>query len=460
MTYWLLVVMVCLGWPDLEKPKPVVPQKPAATTVPAEVPTTANTDWPQFRGPDGQGHGVGEKLPSKWSELTNIAWKTDLPGRGWSSPVVQGNNIWVTAAVTEGSSLKLLRVDKTTGKLEQEITVFQVPTPGQVHSKNGHASPTPIVENGRIYVHFGAHGTACVEESGKILWKTALNYYHHHGPAASPILVGSRLIVPCDGYEKSFYDGEMKSGVTDFQFVTALNIDTGNVDWRTARKGRHSYATPLLIEVDGKQQIISPGGDRVAAYDPATGAEIWSVRYTGYSLIPRPVYGHGLLFICTGYDNAQLLAIRPDGQGDVTDTHVAWSFKQGIPFTPSPILVDDELYFVNDGGVGTCLDAVSGKMIWKRRFGGNFSASPIVADQKIYFVAEDGTTHVVVPGKQYKRLGTNRVNGTTFASPAVSGTALFLRSDKTLYRIEEGAKAPPKSKAASKPAKNKTTEAD
>ncbi len=456
MTYSLLVMMLCLGWPDLAKAKPENPALAAIT------PQTADSsgDWPQFRGPDGQGHGNGEKLPSKWSELTNIAWKTELPGHGWSSPVIHGNNIWMTAAVVEGNSLKLLRVDKTTGKLEQEITVFQVATPGKVHSKNSHASPTPIIDDGKIYVHFGAHGTACVEETGKVLWKSTLNYYHHHGPAASPILVGHRLIVPCDGYEKSFYDGETKSGVTDFQFVAALKTESGEVDWKTARQGRHSYATPLLIEVDGKKQIISPGGDRVAAYDPDTGTEIWSVRYTGYSVVPRPVYGNGLLYICTGYDSAQLLAIRPDGNGDVTDTHVAWTYKQSVPFTPSPILVGDELYIVNDGGIGTCLDAKTGKMLWKRRFGGNFSASPIVADNKLYFVAEEGTTHVLEPGKEYKRLSMNKVNGTTYASPAVSGSALFLRSDKALYRIEERAKTLPKSKTATpKPDKSKKSAA-
>ena len=354
----------------------------------------------------------------------------------------------MTAAVTEGSSLKLLRVDKTTGKLEQEITVFQVPTPGKVHSKNSHASPTPIFNDGKIYVHFGAHGTASLDETGKILWKTTLNYYHHHGPAASPILVGQRLIIPCDGYEKSFYDGETKSGVSDFQFVAALKIDSGEVDWKTVRKGRHSYATPLLIELEGKQQIISPGGDRVAAYDPETGAEIWSIRYTGYSVIPRPVYGNGLLYVCTGYDTAQLLAIRPNGKGDVTETHIAWTYKQSVPFTPSPILVGEELYLVSDSGIATCLNAQTGKMLWKRRLGGNFSASPLLADNKLYFVSEEGTTHVLEPAKEYKRLSMNKVNGTTFASLAVSGSALFLRSDKALYRIEERAKSSPKSKTA------------
>ena len=456
MMHRLLILMICLGWPDADKaatkPEPKTAtksEKVARVPVRTETASNVTEDWPQFRGPDGQGHGAGEKLPIKWSELTNIAWKTDLPGQGWSSPVIQGGNIWLTTALNEGGTLKLLRIDKSTGKLEQEITVFNVPTPGKVHPKNGHASPTPLIDNGRIYVHFGTHGTACLDETGKILWKATLVYYHHHGPAASPILVGKRLIIPCDGYLKSFYHDEVKSGVSDLQFVVALNADTGEVDWKSPRKGRHSYATPLLIEVDGRQQVISPGGDRVSAYNPESGEEIWSVAYTGYSLIPRPVFGHGLVYVCTGYDNAQLLAIRPDGKGDVTDTHVAWSFKQSVSFTPSPILVGDELYFVSDGGVGTCLDAQSGKLLWKRRFGGNFSASPILADNKLYFVAEEGTTHVLEPGKQYKRLSANRINGTTFASPAVSGTALFLRSDKSLYRIEERPKTPPKPKAGS-----------
>lgn len=448
----VLVMWVCLGWPAPEKPaKPAEKVQPPVAVVTDSGTATAESsvDWPQFRGPDGQGHGVGEKLPAKWSEISNITWKTDLPGKGWSSPVIHGGHIWVTAALND-SNLKLLSINQATGKLEQEITVFQVPTPGKIHPKNGHASPTPIIDNGRIYVHFGTHGTACLDEAGNILWKAKLVYYHHHGPAASPILAGNKLIVPCDGYEKSYYDGEVKAGVTDLQFLVALNIDTGDVVWKRPRQGKHSYATPLLIDVDGQQQIVSPGGDRVIAYEPETGEEIWSVKYTGYSVIPRPVYGHGLVFICTGYDNAQLLAVRPDGKGDVTDTHVAWSFNQGVSFTPSPILVGDELYFVSDGGVGTCVDAESGKLLWKRRFGGNFSASPVLADGKIYFADEDGTTHVMVPGKQYKRLSMNKVNGMTYASPAVSGTAIYLRSDKSLYRIEERPKATPKGKVATR----------
>lgn len=457
----LLVMWLCLCWPmgdtasqkaSTVTPKVVAPTATAPAKAAAVPESTPDVDWPQFRGPDGQGHGVGHNLPIKWSEITNIAWKTDLPGEGWSSPVIHNGKIWMTTAINDSSTLKVLCVDQATGKLEQDIVVFQVPTPGKIHSKNGHASPTPLIDNGRIFVHFGAHGTACLDETGKILWKTKLNYYHHHGPASSPIVVGQKLIIPCDGFERSYYDKEVKSDVTDFQYLAALNVETGDVIWKRPHKGRHSYATPLLIEVDGKPQIISPGGDRVGAYDPETGDEIWGVRYTGYSLIPRPVFGHGLVFVCTGYDNAQLLAIRPDGNGDVTGSHVSWNFKQGVSFTPSPILVGDELYFVSDGGIATCVEAETGKMLWKRRLGGNFSASPVFADDKIYFIAEEGSAHVLAPGKQYKRLSINKLNGTTFASPAISGNAIYLRSDKSLYRIEEGAKSSPKPVAISKTA--------
>lgn len=445
-----LLIWLCLAWPGPSD----AAVAPAVASPTADGDTKA--DWPQFRGPDGQGHAVAENLPSKWSETTNVAWKTPLPGNGWSSPVIHNGHIWMTAAQNDGNLLNVLRVNQGTGKLEKDLTIFKIESPGGIHSKNGHASPTPVIDNDRIYVHFGAHGTACLDEAGEILWTQKLEYYHHHGPAASPILVGDRLIIPCDGLDKSFYDKKVRQGVTDPQFVAALNIKNGDVEWRHGRQGRHSYATPLLIEVDGQPQIISPGGSRVSAYDPKNGDEIWYVTYEGYSLIPRPVYGHGLVFICTGYDSAQLLAIRPNGKGDVTQTHVEWSMKQGVPFTPSPLLVEDELYFVSDAGVATCVDAETGKVHWKRRLGGNFSASPAFADNKIFFQSEEGVTHVLAPGKQYKRLSMNKLNGTTYASPAIVGSAIYLRSDKALYRIEEKAAVTTKAKtAAPKSAKSK-----
>lgn len=402
------------------------------------VATVESADWLQFRGPDGQGHGTGEKLATKWNEVQNITWKTAIPGSGWSSPVIQGDKIWLTTALNQGSNLKLLAINKTTGKIEKDLSLFQVAAPGKIHSKNGHASPTPIIDGDRIYVHFGSHGTACLDTTGKVLWKTQLKYYQHHGPGSSPILVGKRLIIPCDGFDKPFYAGTPRQPeLTDFQFVVALNAGTGDIEWKKGRKSQHSYATPLLIDVDGRPQIVAPGADKTIAYDPETGSEIWSVRYTGYSLIPRPVHGKGLVFLCTGYDTPTVIAVKPDGEGDVTDTHVSWTYKPNAPNTPSPILVEDSLYFVNDAGIISCLEAETGKLIWKHRLGGNFSASPIYVDGKLYFLGEDGTMHVLAPGNKFKRFSMNKLNGMTYASPAVSGSAIFVRSDKSLYRIEE-----------------------
>lgn len=405
----------------------------------ADLPPNAAAEWPQFRGPDGQGHAAQTGLPVQWSERKNVAWKTRIPGQGWSSPVIQGNQIWLTSALDAGKSLRAICVDRETGSIAHDVEVFHIDVPGRIHLKNGHASPTPILTGDRVYVHFGAHGTACLTAQGAIQWSTQLPYYHHHGPAASPVLSEGVLFLSCDGFTGPFYDKLQRRDADTPQFIVGLDPQTGQTRWKHARQGRHSYATALAIEVAGKTQIVSPGGDRVTAYDPATGQEIWWVTYTGYSLIPRPVFGNGLVYVCSGYDNANLLAIRPDGQGDVTQSHVAWKATKGISLTPSPLLVGTELYLVSDVGIGRCLDAVTGKLHWMQRLGGNFSASPIAADGRLYFTNESGVTYVVQPGTKFKKLGSNTIEGRTFASPAVAGSAIFLRSEKSLYRIEEAA---------------------
>lgn len=394
-------------------------------------------DWPQFRGVEGQGHGAGGRLPLRWNEKLNVAWKVPIRGLGWSSPVIVQDRIWLTTAVVEDKSLRVLCLDARTGRTLRDVEVFRKESLWGIHRKNSHATPTPVIIDDRCYVHFGSHGTAALNLEGEILWKTDLPYYHHHGPAGSPVIVDGAAIVACDGFTRSFYDDRKMTGVTDPQFVVALETRTGEVRWKQKRAGAHSYATPLVIEVGGKLQVVSPGGNRVVAYDPATGAEIWSCRYEGYSLVPRPVYGHGLVFICTGYDSPRLLAIRPDGQGDVTGTHVAWTATQAVPHNPSPILVGDDLYTISDLGIVSCLQATSGKVQWRRRVGGNHSASPIFNDGRLYFLDEAGTTTVVAPGETCRILAKNTLRGMTQASLAVSGNALFLRSATHLYRIEE-----------------------
>ena len=382
-------------------------------------------NWTEFRGPTGQGHSRESDLPLTWSETENVAWKVPVPGRGWSSPVLADDQIWLTTGINDGRSLRAVCVNRDTGRIVHNVEVFQLPDPGPVHQKNGHASPTPIIEGDRIYLHFGSHGTACITRSGQIVWKTQeLKYYHRHGPGGSPVVYGDSLIVSCDGY--------------DIQFVVALDKRTGKIRWKSPRKGYQAYTTPLTIQVQGKDQLISPGAHRAVAYEPLTGKEIWSIRYgDGYSNVPRPVFGHGLVFICSGFEQAVLLAVRPDGQGDVTDSHVAWSLKRAVPLTPSPLLVGDELYLVSDNGIASCLDAKTGKTHWQQRLGGNHSASPIFAERRIYFLNEEGESVVIEPGRVFKKLATNQLDGHTLASMAVSSKAIFVRSASHLYRLQQ-----------------------
>jgi outer membrane protein assembly factor BamB len=381
-------------------------------------------DWPQFRGPGAEGHVPDHGYPLTWSETENITWKVPIPGLGWSSPVVVGSQIWLTTALDEGTSLRAICVDRASGKLLHDVEVFHQEKPKSIHKKNSHASPTPIIEGNRVYVHFGAHGTACLTTDGKLLWRTnELKYVHQHGPAGSPVIYQDLLILSCDG--------------TDVQYVVALDKYTGKIRWKTDREGRMAYSTPLLITVDAQDQLISTGGDAVIAYEPATGKEIWRVKYDGYSLVPRPVVGHGLAFICTGYDRPSLIAVRLGGQGDVTESHVAWKLDKGAPHNPSPLLVGNELYIVSDKGIATCLNAATGEEIWQQRIGGNYSASPAYADGRIYISDEDGKTLVIAAGKEYKELATNQVEGRTLASLAFVDRAIYLRTDTHLYRIEQ-----------------------
>jgi outer membrane protein assembly factor BamB len=383
-------------------------------------------DWPQFRGPDGQGHSAETGLPLTWSETENVAWKTPIPGLGWSSPAIQGDQIWLTTALEAGHVLCAICVNRTDGQIVHNVEVFRKEDPGPIHNKNSHASPTPLIEGDRVYVHFGAHGTACLTTAGEIVWKTEeLKHDHRHGPGGSPVLYEDLLILNCDG--------------TDVQFVIALDKATGQPRWRSDREGAMSYSTPLVIEVDGQDQLITTGGEQVIAYKPTSGEEIWRARYPGgYSNVPRPVYGDDLVYVCSGYNTPKVFAIRPEGaQGDVTATHVVWTLEKAAPHNPSPLLIGDELYVVSDKGIGTCLDAKTGTVHWQERLGGNYSASPLFVDGRIYFLSEEGLTTVISPGKEFKQLASNQLDGRTLASVAVSKGAFYLRSADHLYRIEQ-----------------------
>ena len=387
-------------------------------------------DWPQFRGPSGQGHSSDVGLPLEWNEARNIAWKVPV-GEGWSSPVVSGGRVWVTTVSEsrEGrrvvSSLRAVALDAATGREMVNVEVFRLENPGSINEKNSRASPTPIVDGDRVYVHFGADGTAALSKDGKILWTVRLRYDSQHGNGGSPVLYQDLLIVNCDGWGEEAY-------------VIALDTSTGKTRWKTSRRRpwSHAYSTPLIIRAGDEDQLVSIGAYRTAAYEPLTGREIWRVNYDeGFSNVPRPVYGGGLVYIATGFQVPSLMAVRVDGRGDVTRTHVAWTLARGAPYTPSPLLVGDELYYLSDTGVLSCVDAKTGEPRYQQRLVGNFSASPVFADGRIYVLSEEGVTTVLPPGKQFKALATNRLDGRTLASMAVADGAIFVRSNTHLYRI-------------------------
>lgn len=416
-------------------------------------------DWPQFRGPDGQGHAVTTGLPTEWSETENVVWKTDIPGRGWSSPVVQDSQIWLTTALVEMATeeeketrlegndapiplevanrvkLHAICVHKESGVILHNVPLFDVGQPDPIHPLNSYASPSPVIENSRVYCHFGTNGTACVDtEMGDILWSNCeLKLNHETGAGSSPILWNSLFIVHCDG--------------SDAQYIAALDQETGKLVWKTPRSGKlrengqlkKSYGTPLVLSIDGSDVLLSPASDWVYGYDPATGEELWKLNYgvMGFSTVPRPVMGSGMVYICTGFMRSELLALR------LTDRHaapeVAWRFKKQVPTMPSPVVMGNEIYFVSDqGGVVTCLDTETGSELWRERLGGNFCASPLYADGHLFFSSREGLTHVIRAGRTFQRVAENQLESGIMASAAALDGALFVRTEEALYRLEAG----------------------
>ncbi len=396
----------------------------AALAVPA---AASAQDWPDFRGPEGQGHSSARGVPLDWSESRNIAWKSPVPGSGWSTPIVSGDRVWLTTAVEDrGVSLRALAYDTASGREIVNVEVFRTRSGSALHPKNTRASPSPIVEGDRVYVHFGAAGTAALTTTGEIVWKTQFAYESQHGAGGSPVLYGDVLILSCDG--------------SDTAFVVALDKRTGKTRWKTSRRQPwdQAYTTPLVIRAADRDQVVSVGAFRAASYDPQSGKEIWRVSYgEGFSNVPRPVFGNGLVYITTGFFQPEILAVRADGSGDVTKTHVQWSLRRAAPLTPSPILVGNELYVVTDNGIASCVDAATGALVWQRRLNGTFSASPVFADGRIYFLAEDGVATVIAPGREFRQLAVNRLDGATLASMALSSSAIYIRSATHLYRIEQ-----------------------
>ena len=396
-----------------------------------------NNHWPQFRGPLGNGHSNATNVPTKWSDDSkNVGWKTDIPGLGWSSPCVIGNEIWLTTAVEEGATLHAICIDLQSGKLQKNVKVFDLEEFGRIHGKNSHASPSVFIDGDLIFVHFGDYGTACLDRTnGKVLWKKEFKVGHFHGPGGSPLIHENLLILNRDGAEK--------------QYLIALNKKTGEQVWKTDRKhvnedrftGKKmkaiAYSTPTIYQSDSGIQVIAAGPDHVAGYDINDGKEIWWAAYDGYSVVPRPTIGNGMVFYCSCYNRSVLYALKLGGKGDVTESHLAWKSSKSAPYNPTPILVGKELYAVSDNGVLQCFDSESGKVHWKERIGGNFSASPILVENRLYFLDEKGKTIIVEPGKEFKLIAENQIKGRTLASLTPLDGLVLLRTDKQLWRINK-----------------------
>jgi outer membrane protein assembly factor BamB len=411
--------------------------------------TAARADWPQFRGPwnDGHASAPGDTkvigFPLHWSETENIKWKTEIPFRGWSTPVVMGGQVWVTTATEDGHDFFAICVDAETGKIISNQKLFHADNPEPLgNNVNAYATPSPVIEPGRVYVHFGSYGTACLDTATqKVIWKREdIPCRHFRGPSSSPVIFENLLILTLDGI--------------DLQYTIALDKQTGKTVWKTDRDAdwndagqgaapgdlRKSHATPIIATINGKPQLISPGAKAAYGYDPHTGREIWKVHHRDYSTAPVPLFDAGLVYFVTGRNKTELWAVKPDGQGDVTDSNVAWKLTAHVGRSASPVLVDGLIYTVSDESFLSCVDEKTGEVVWTERMGGAYQASPIVADGRIYFFDQAGKSIVIKPGRTYEAVATNSLADGFMSSPAASGRAFFLRTRTHLYRVEDGAK--------------------
>ncbi len=413
-------------------------------------------DWPAFRGPTGQGRTTETNLPLTFSETENVTWKTMIPGKGWSSPVIMGNEVWMSTAVVteplventalgkkkkprdflaESVSLRAICVDKVSGKITRDVELISVAEPESIHTLNSYASPTPVLTENRVYFHFGTYGTVCINRSdAKEVWQRQLPLQHAVGPGSSPIVWRDLLILVCDGMET--------------QYVTALNRDTGKEVWKTHRPKmagddgdfHKAFSTPLAIEWDGQPQLLIPGAQWFVSYEPTSGRELWQINHgRGFSNVAAPVFADGIGYLITGFTKPKLWAIPVQERGELTeDRNVLWEQPKQVPKKSSPQLVGSEIYMVSDSGVLSCVDVNSGDLNWSARMGGNYSASPLHSEDRLYFSSQNGQVIVVKPNaKKFEKLAENKLDGQIMASPAANDSALFVRTDQALYRIEE-----------------------
>ncbi|MCP3915823.1 MAG: PQQ-like beta-propeller repeat protein [bacterium] len=388
--------------------------------------------WPDYRGPGLDGHAPEAEVPLEWSEKEGVQWKTPIPGRGWSTPVVHRGEAWMTTATPKGDRLSVLAVDVDTGAIVHRAVLFEVEEPQERSKLNSYASPSAVIAEGRVWVHYGAEGTACIDtETRKVLWRrTDLRCDHMEGPGSSPLLVDGKLVINVDG--------------GDVQYVVALEAETGETAWRVERSAslaplvadfRKAYSTPILVEGKRSPLVLSSGARRTSAFDPDDGREVWYVDHPGFSMSSRPVTDGKRVFLTTGFMRSELWAVRLGGKGDVTKSHVLWKHKKNVPTMPSAVLIDGYLYLVDDGSIASCIDAKNGNRMWRERIDGDHSSSPVYAGGRLYFFDREGKSTVIAPSKKFQVLARNELDDGMMASPVVVGDSFLLRTRTHLYRI-------------------------
>ena len=409
------------------------------------VASVAGSDnWPEYRGPNRDGSSDSEMLPLHWSETQNVKWKKPIHGRGWSSPVVWGNQVWLTTAGLDGRALSVLCFDRESGQILLDRRLFDVPKPRPLsNSVNSYATPTPTIEEGRVYVHFGSYGTACLDtESFEPVWKRRdLPCDHWRGPASSPLLWENLIFLHMDGANVQYVAAlEKRSGKNHWISFRSTDYADLEEDGRPAASGdwRKAYNTPSIVEFQDQVQLISPSAKAAYAYDARTGEELWQVRHRGHSSAARTLRADGVVGINVGYigGKAEMWGVRLGGRGDVTETHVLWKYVRGAPKRASPVLIDGQAYMVSNEGVVSCIDFKTGRELWKGRIGGNHSASIVYTANRIYFFSEEGVATIIRPGDRLEILATNQLDSGFMASPAIAGRDFFLRTKTHLYRIE------------------------
>ncbi|MCF7765821.1 MAG: PQQ-binding-like beta-propeller repeat protein [Verrucomicrobia bacterium] len=428
----------------------------------------AGTDsWPSIRGPWENGHAAapGDSrlagLPLEWSETRNVRWKQSIPHTGLSTPVVMGDQVWVTTATEAGNDFFVLCLDAGTGEVRFNERLFHSDDPeslGNGRDVNSYATPSAVIEPGRVYVHYGSFGTACIDTATfKVLWKRDdLPCRHYRGASSSPVLFGDLVILTFDGANLQYLAAlDKKTGRTVWKTDRSVKWNDEHIDQPMVRDGdrRKAHGTPVIVQASGKTQILSVGAKAAYGYNPKTGDELWRFEFDDFSAAPMPVLFNDRMIMVSGFSKSEMFSVRTDGAGDVTATHVDWSTRTRVPRYASPIVVGDLIYIAADESFVSCLEAATGKSVWTERIGGKFRASPIYADGRLYFCNLEGGTTVLKPGRTFEVLATNQLGADDpprenskrppgyMASPAVAGKALFLRTRDSLYRVESGSTA-------------------